>query len=121
MAALNFPTNRDELNPPQPSGPLQDGDEYTAAGITWTWNATLGVWSAEPGESSNGDLTKAEADGRYLRVDADAPNQTRVAGEATFTELTTHEGGVNVTGGTVGIGTDDPSCALEVRSSLGCR
>ena len=73
---------------------------YTEAGITWTWNATLGVWSAEPG-SGGGDFTQAEADGRYLRVDADSPNQTRVAGEANFAELTTHDGGVKVAGGDV--------------------
>ena len=46
-------------------------------------------------------LTEAEGDARYLRVDAGAGNQTRVAGEATFTELTTHGAGVKVTGGTL--------------------
>ena len=76
MPKLNFPTNRDELNPPQPSGPLQDGDEYAAAGITWTWNDTLGVWSADPSDGFN----EAVADERYLsKVTND-----RAAGEITF-------------------------------------
>ena len=42
MAALNFP---------DPSFT----QTYTEAGITWTWNATLGVWSAEPAEGFSGD------------------------------------------------------------------
>ena len=46
-------------------------------------------------------LTEAEGDARYLRVDAGAGNQTRVAGKATFTELTTHGAGLKVTGGTL--------------------
>ena len=46
------------------------------------------------------DWDTSVADARYLRIDVDAPDQTRVAGEATFAELTTHEGGVKVTGGT---------------------
>jgi len=36
MAELNFPTG----NPPSPT-------TYTEAGITWTWNNTLGVWSTD--------------------------------------------------------------------------
>ena len=75
---------------------------YEAAGITWTWNATLGVWSAEGGTG----FDETVADARYLRVDAAAGDQERVSGEATFAELTTHEAGVSVTGGTaVGVGT----------------
>ena len=68
---------------------------YTEAGITWTWNATLGVWSSD----DNDGFTETDADQRYLRIDAGAPDQTRVSGEATFAELTTHEAGVSVTGG----------------------
>ena len=44
--SLNFPSNRDQLDPPQPSGPLQDGDAYENAGILWTWSDTLKVWSS---------------------------------------------------------------------------
>ena len=88
---------------------------YTEAGITWTWNATLGVWSAEAG-SGGDDFTQAEADGRYLRIDAGAPGQTRVSGEATFAELTTHEGGVSVTGsGSVQYGLNNISDVLQLR------
>ena len=73
---------------------------YTEAGITWTWNATLGVWSSD----DNDGFTETDADQRYLRIDAGAPDQTRVAGEATFAELTTHEAGVSVTGQATGLG-----------------
>ena len=97
MAALNFPSNRSELNPPLPAGPLQDGDSFTDANITWTWNATLEVWST----AENNGFTQAVADSRYLRIDAGAPNQERVAGRATFDDLTVHEDGVRVTGGDV--------------------
>ena len=41
MAALNFP---------DPSVT----QEFEAAGILWTWNATLGVWSSEAGEIPGG-------------------------------------------------------------------
>ena len=84
MAALNFP-NPDATQ------------TYTEAGITWTWNATLGVWSSD----DNDGFTETDADQRYMRVDAGAGAQTRVSGEATFAELTTHEAGVSVTGGSV--------------------
>jgi hypothetical protein len=47
------------------------------------------------------DWDTSAADGRYLRIDANAPDQTRIAGVATFAEQTTHEGGVSVTGGQV--------------------
>ena len=54
----------------------------------------------EAGAQVNDGYSQAESDDRYLRIDAGAPDQTRVSGEATFAELTTHEGGVSVTGGT---------------------
>ena len=73
---------------------------YTEAGITWTWNATLGVWSSD----DNDGFTETDADQRYLRIDAGAPDQTRVSGEATFAELTTHAAGVSVTGGNPNLG-----------------
>ena len=53
----------------------------------------------EAGAQVNDGYSQAESDGRYLRIDAGAPDQTRVSGEATFAELTTHEAGVKVTGG----------------------
>ena len=108
MPKLNFPTNRDELNPPQPSGPLQDGDEYTAAGITWTWNATLGVWSADPG---NG-FDEAVADGRYLSK----LTNDRAAGAITFEKVTNHEGGVST--GTVSNGSTSITLAGTPSTSL---
>lgn len=50
----------------------------------------------EAGAQVNDSYDKTESDDRYLRVDADAPEQTRVAGQATFAELTDHEGGVSL-------------------------
>ena len=103
MATLNFPDPN--VTP-----------TYTDAGITWTYNATLGVWSSDLASSggAGGDDT------RYLRLDAAAPAQTRASTNATafncdvnlyknltvdvlstFKGLTTHEAGVRVTGGDV--------------------
>ena len=73
MATLNFP------NPAVTQ-------TYEAAGITWTWNATLGVWSAEAGTG----FDETVADERYLRVDAAAGDQERVSGEATFAGRALH-------------------------------
>ena len=42
----------------------------------------VGTWVAAP----PGDITQEEADLRYLRVDVDATDQTRVSGEATFSD-----------------------------------
>ena len=61
MAKLNFPAG----DPPSPT-------TYTEAGITWTWNSTLKVWSTD----DNNGFTQVDADGRYLRTDAGAGAQT---------------------------------------------
>ena len=82
MAQLNFP----DPNTTQ---------TYTEAGITWTWNATLGVWSAEPG-SADDALTEIQADSLYLSK----VNDDTAAGLITF------EQGVKVTGGSAA-GVDD--------------
>ena len=83
--AINFPNNRDQLDPPQPSGPLQDGDAFTDAGQTWTWNSGLGVWSTEPGGG-------ADLDALYLsKINDDVAN-----GAITFQGQTTHEVGVTI-------------------------
>ena len=51
---------------------------YTEAGINWTWNATLGVWSAENADASDElFLSKVHDD--------------TAAGEITFEGQTTHE------------------------------
>ena len=76
-------------------------NSYTEAGITWTWNATLGVWSTDP----NDGFTETIADSRYLRLDSAAGSQTvESTSQLTLSGLTTHEGGVSVTGGTLGVG-----------------
>jgi hypothetical protein len=71
-----------QLNFPDPSVTTT----YIEAGITWTWNATLGVWSSDPNDF----------DSDYLKLDA---TNGPVTGPLTFEGLTTHEGGVSVTGG----------------------
>ena len=81
MAQLNFP----DPNTTQ---------TYTEAGITWTWNATLGVWSAEPG-SADDALTEIQADSLYLSK----KNDDTAAGEITFEKKTTHVGGLRMSGG----------------------
>ena len=55
MAKLNFPDPNLEQT-------------YTRAGITWTWNPVLEVWSS--------DDVPNDADGRYLRKDAAGGSQT---------------------------------------------
>ena len=50
---------------------------YTNAGITWTWNPTLGVWSTEGNTSDNEFLSKV--------------NDDTAAGAITFEGQTTHE------------------------------
>ena len=67
MAALNFPD------------PAVT-QEFEAAGILWTWNATLGVWSSDLGGSSDEFLSKV--------------NDDTAAGEIAFEKLTTHEDGI---------------------------
>ena len=75
----------------------------------------------EDGAQVNDGYSQAESDGRYLRIDAGAPDQTRVSGEATFAELTTHASGVEVTGGddsiVNGITTNDNNDRLYIRSN----
>ena len=67
MAALNFP----DPNTTQ---------TYTEAGITWTWNATLGVWSSELEGSADKFLSKV--------------NDDTAAGAITFEKQTTHQNGI---------------------------
>ena len=85
MAQLNFPQDRTELTPPG-TGPLETGDTYTANGTTWVYNADVGAWGSGGGETAS--------DIFLSRV-----NDDTAAGEITFEKLTTHEGGVSVTGG----------------------
>lgn len=59
MAKLNFPDPNITTT-------------FTEAGITWTWNATLGVWSSD----DNDGFTETDGDTRYLRKDAAAGVQT---------------------------------------------
>ena len=74
-----------QLNFPDPN----DSQTYIKAGITWTWNPTLEVWSS--------DKVSADADDLYLSKVTD----DTAAGEITFEGQTTHEDGVSVTGGSL--------------------
>ena len=67
MAALDFP---------DPS----ESQVYIAAGIKWTWNDTLKVWSSDAAQP----FTEEQADARYLRVDAAAPEQNRLGAKTFF-------------------------------------
>ena len=81
MAKLNFPT-------PNLSDPTTL--TYTDAGITWTWNDTLGVWSSEQ---------ESGASTSYLS----RLNDDEAAGEITFAEKSIHEDGIRSNGTIVSI------------------
>ena len=55
---------------------------YTEAGITWTWNATMGVWSTESG----GDAYLSKTQDDIAR------------GDITFEGVTTHDAEVILRG-----------------------
>lgn len=79
MAKLNFP----DPNSVQ---------TYTRAGITWTWNPDLEVWSQ--------DTVVKDADDRYLRKDSTAGLQTVAsAARVTFNGPVTTKGHVTLPGG----------------------
>ena len=80
-----------QLNFPDPN----DAQTYTNAGITWTWNATLGVWSTDGQDG----FTQADADTLYLSK----VNDDTAAGQITFTERSVHNGGIRSNGQTVSI------------------
>lgn len=94
MAKLNFPTP-DLGNPATLT--------YTDAGITWTWNDALGVWSSDLGGSGDEFLSKV--------------NDDTAAGEITFAEQTTHENGIRVTSGEVLCQTDGVDGFVSVQPS----
>ena len=77
MAELNFPKDRTELNPPG-TGSLQTGDEYTASGTTWVYDATAGAWGSGGGTSSS-------------TIYLSKVNDDTAAGQITFEGKTTHE------------------------------
>jgi len=72
--AIDFPSNRDQLVPPQPAGPIQDGDVYIYQGTTYTakilgippddsvqWNAATSAgnegYVLKVGDTMTGQLT----------------------------------------------------------------
>ena len=69
--------------------PASSASPFTAPnGVVYTWN-TDGYWEAKPGPN--------DLDSDYLKLDA---TNGPVTGALTFEGTTTHEGGVEVTGGT---------------------
>ena len=93
------PDEIDGLSPPAVRG---EGTLWwnTEDGVLYVWykDADSEQWVITVPQTIPEALTQAEADGRYLRIDAGAGDQTRIAGEATFSELTTHEGGAYLNG-----------------------
>ena len=66
---------------------------YTEAGITWTWNATLGVWSSE---------TSADGGGEYLSKTGDDTTTGQLTADGGFVGDLTGDVTGNVTGDTAG-------------------
>jgi len=89
MAALNFP----DPNVTQ---------TYSEAGIVWTWNATLGVWSV--------DDVPSDPDDRYLIKSAAGGSQT-----VETTAPTTFRGQINLPGGG---GPDQALTRREIESMI---
>ena len=79
------------------------GDDAT---IPIATNTVAGLFTGDEKQKLDGLNTNATNDGKYLRVDAGAPDQTRASGKVTFSDLTTHAEGVKITGGTI-----DPTSA----------
>ena len=71
------------------------GADVTIPAATTTLSGLMTAADKDKLDDLNTDATN---DGRYLRVDAGAPDQTRASGKVEFSELTTHAEGINVTG-----------------------
>lgn len=91
MATLNFP-NPDNLQ------------TYTEAGITWTWNPTLKVWSAEGDQSSKGGSNVLSVDaGKGISVN-----------KSVGAVVVTNEGVISAAGGTgIGVSTVNGATTIE--------
>ena len=89
MAALNFPDPAITQT-------------YSEAGIVWTWNATLGVWSV--------DDVPSDPDDRYLIKTAAGGSQT-----IETTGATTFKGQINLPGGG---GPDQALTRKEIESMI---
>lgn len=55
MAELTFPTQADGTPPSAGNPPTST--TFEDAGLKWTWNNTIGVWSSEAGSAASGDGT----------------------------------------------------------------
>lgn len=71
----------------------------TNAGIPIVTNSVAGLMTGTQKQKLDGLNTNSQNDGRYLRVDSSAPNQTRVNGTVTFNKLTTHKASITISGG----------------------
>ena len=126
--SMRFDTDGVERVRIDKNGHVGIGEEFPQTALHVVGDVTLEDVKSAPflGTDATGKIvpvsaiTEPEADARYLRIDADAPDQTRVAGKATFAELTTHEDGVTVNGGThavVGNGIVGLSNGLDLTAS----
>lgn len=93
---------------------ITDGTDATVPIAT---NTVAGLFTGAEKQKLDGLSNDATNEGKYLRVDTGAPDQTRASGKVTFSDLTTHAEGVSVTGGnSVGVGN---GLTLGSDSSLG--
>ena len=84
--AIDFPSNRDQLVPPQPAGPIQNGDVYIYQGITYTAK----ILGTPPNESVQWNAaTSAGNDGYVLKVGDTMTGQLTLPGGGTGSEAAT--------------------------------
>lgn len=84
--AIDFPSNRDQLVPPQPSGPIQNGDVYIYQGITYTAK----ILGTPPDDSVQWNAaTSAGNDGYVLKVGDTMTGQLTLPGAGTGSQAAT--------------------------------
>lgn len=95
MAKLNFPTPN--LNNPETL-------TYTDAGITWTWNNTLGVWSSDLSdiENTHWERTGTTLSPKIANDNVDIGTGTVTAGDGAFSGTVTGTFSGNLTGDVTG-------------------
>ena len=124
MAKINFPNNRDQLNPPLPTGALQDGDKtnITADGVTITYvfkkpaSPNTDSWWKSMGRVNNATpLDKIEEGNSSVEViDTGSNGQVVVTTEGDARMKVTSDGTVKLNGTNIDT---DPSIQLNPNGS----